>query len=232
MSINFEPEMVVIPDGEFLMGCDTGGANERPAHRVWVDSFALGRTAVTNRLYSVFLEETGQQASPGLSDARFNHPNQPVTSVSWFDAAAYCEWLSGRAGKPYRLPTEAEWERAARGGLEAKLYTWGNEPPQKQPRYDELWRAGPERCGERSPNGFGLYDISENVHEWLADWYDAAYYSVSPSQNPQGPPTGTRRVSRGGSWRHQIKIARVAARSSLPPGYQYSDYGFRCALSL
>ena len=83
-----------------------------------------------------------------------------------------------------------------------------------------------------SPNGFGLYDISENVHEWLADWYDANYYSVSPPRNPQGPATGVRRASRGGSWRHQIKIARVAARSSLPPEYQYSDYGFRCALSL
>ena len=224
-------EMVVIPEGEFLMGCEMGGTNERPARRVWVDRFAIGRAAVTNRLYRIFFEETGRQAPPGFSDPRFNHPDQPVTSVSWFDAAAYCAWLGERAGKPYRLPTEAEWERAARGGLEAKLYTWGDEPPQTQPRYSELWRAGPERVGGRPPNGFGLYDISENVHEWLADWYDASYYSVSPSRNPQGPPAGVRRASRGGSWRHQIKIARVAARSSLPPEYQYSDYGFRCALS-
>jgi sulfatase modifying factor 1 len=236
LSMIFETEMVVIPEGEFLMGCETGAANERPAHSVWLDRFALGRSAVTNRLYRIFLQETGRQAPPGFSDARskpLDHwADEPVTSVSWFDAAAYCEWLRERAGKPYRLPTEAEWERAARGGLEEKLYTWGDEPPQSQPRYAELWRAGPERCGGRPPNGFGLYDISENVHEWLADWYDADYYSVSPPRNPQGPPTGTRRVSRGGSRRHQIKIARVAASSSLPPGYQYSDYGFRCALSL
>jgi formylglycine-generating enzyme required for sulfatase activity len=232
MSVNFELEMIAIPAGEFLMGCETGVANERPAHRVWVDRFAIGRTAVTNRVYRAFLEETGRKAPPGASDARFNHPDQPVTSVSWFDAAAYCAWLGERAGKPYRLPTEAEWERAARGGLEVKLHTWGDEPPQTQPRYAELWRTGPERVGGRPPNGFGLYDISENVHEWLADWYDADYYSVSPPRNPQGPATGVRRASRGGSWRHQIKIARVAARSSLPPEYQYSVFGFRCAMCL
>src|SRR5689334_4720699 len=237
MSVNFEPEMILIPVGEFLMGCEAGAANERPVHRVWVDRFAIGRTTVTNRLYRIFLEDTGledtrRSAPPGFSDARFSHPDQPVTSVSWLDAAAYCTWLGERTGKPYRLPTEAEWERAARGCLEAKLYTWGDEPPHAQPHYDELWRTGPERAGTRPPNGFGLYDISENVHEWCADWYDAAYYAVSPPCNPQGPAAGVRRASRGGSWRHQIKIARVAARSSLPPEYQYSDYGFRCALSL
>ncbi len=230
--------MIVIPAGEFLMGCETGAANERPAHRVWVDGFAIGRTAVTNRLYRIFLaeteglEETGRTTPPGFSDPRFNHPDQPVTSVSWFDAAAYCAWLCERTGKPFRLPTEAEWERAARGGLEAKLYTWGDEPPQAQPSYAVLWGTGPEQVGQRPPNGFGLYDIAENVHEWCADWYDAGSYSVSPPRNLHGPPTGVRRASRGGSWPHQIKIARVAARSSLPPEYQYSDCGFRCALRL
>jgi formylglycine-generating enzyme len=232
MPMNFEPEMIVIPAGEFLMGCATGATNERPVHRVWVDRFALGRTAVTTQLYRIFLAETGRHTPPGFSDTRFDHPEQPVTSVNWFDAVAYCTWLSERTSKPYRLPTEAEWECAARGGLEAKLYTWGDEPPQTQPRYSELWRTGPEHIGGRPPNGFGLYDIAENVHEWCADWYDADYYSDAPLRNPPGPPRGVRRASRGGSWRHQIKIARVAARSSLPPEYQYNDYGFRCALSL
>ncbi len=235
--MSFEPDMVVIPAGEFLMGCETGAANERPTHRVWVDRIALGRLAVTNHQYRIFLEETGREAPPDFGHARSDPlfdqwADKPVTSVSWFDAAAYCAWLREGTGKHYRLPTEAEWERAARGGLEAKLYTWGDEPPQTQPHYLELWGNGPERCGKRPPNGFGLYDISENIHEWLADWYYAGYYSVSPLRNPQGPPMGIRRSSRGGSWRHQIKIARVAARSSIPPGYQYSDYGFRCALSL
>jgi formylglycine-generating enzyme required for sulfatase activity len=144
----------------------------------------------------------------------------------------FCEWLSNRTGKPYRLPTEAEWERAARGGLEGRLYTWGDEVPQQQPNYSHLWLTGPERVGQRPPNGFGLHDISENVHEWCVDWYDQHYYAVSQGVNPQGPETGSRRASRGGSWRHQIKITRVAARSSIPPQFRYSDYGFRCALSV
>src|SRR5689334_2627612 len=114
MSVNSVPEMILIPEGEFLMGCETGASNERPAHRVWVDAFTIGRSAVSNRLYCVFMEETGRKAPPGFNDERFNHPDQPVTSVNWFDAAAYCEWLSERTKKPFRLPTEAEWERAAR----------------------------------------------------------------------------------------------------------------------
>ena len=222
-----EPEVIIIPAGEFFMGCDKGGANERPAHLVFVDEFRIGRFAITNLLYRLFVDATGHQSPPGWNDSRFSHPDQPVTGVSWFDATSYCEWLSAGTGKLYRLPTEAEWERAARGGLEGKLFTWGDQPPENQPNYSKLWLTGPERVGQRRANGFGLHDISENVHEWCADWYDQAYYSRSPAENPRGPDTGTRRASRGGSWRHQIKITRVAARSSIPPEYRYSDYGFR-----
>ncbi|HJQ70661.1 MAG TPA: SUMF1/EgtB/PvdO family nonheme iron enzyme [Blastocatellia bacterium] len=225
-------EMVAIAEGEFLMGCAGGAANERPAHRVFVDRFAIARHAVTNRLYGRFVEEVERAVPPTWDDERFNHPDQPVTGVSWFDATEYCAWLAARTGKAYRLPTEAEWERAARGGVEGKLYTWGDSPPEAQPHYHELWLTGPERVGQRPPNGFALYDISENVHEWCSDWYDEHYYERSPARNPRGPETGTRRASRGGSWRHQIKITRVAARSSIPPEYRYSDYGFRLAMSL
>ena len=232
LAMSVEPEMIVIPAGEFLMGCEAGEANERPTHRVWVDRFAIGRTTVTNHLYRIFLEETGRPAPRGFSDTRFNHPDQPVTSVSWLDASAYCAWLHERTGKPFRLPTEAEWERAARGRLEAQLYTWGDEPPHTRSHYAELWREGPERVGARPPNSSGLYDISENVHEWCADWYDAAYYENSPERNPQGPALGIRKASRGGSWRHHIKVTRTAARSSIPPEFQYADYGFRVARSL
>ncbi|MEK6321668.1 MAG: formylglycine-generating enzyme family protein [Acidobacteriota bacterium] len=227
-----EPEMVVIPAGEFLMGCNTGAENERPAHRVFVDQFAIGRFAITNRLYRCFIEETGHEPRRGWDDSSFNHADQPVTSVNWFEAIAYCGWVSEKTGKLYRLPSEAEWELAARGGLEGKLYTWGDEPPQQQANYSELWLRGPERAGQRPANAFGLHDISENVHEWCSDWFDERYYLSSPGCNPQGPATGTRRSSRGGSWRHQIKITRVAARSSIPPEFKYSDYGFRCAMSL
>ncbi|HLG13881.1 MAG TPA: formylglycine-generating enzyme family protein [Blastocatellia bacterium] len=227
-----EPEMVIIPSGEFLMGCDAGADNERPVHSVFVGEFAIGRFALTNRLYQLFVEATRHPPPPGWNDPQFNHPDQPVTSVSWLDATAYCGWLSEKTGKFYRLPTEAEWERAARGGLEGRLYTWGDEAPQLQANYSGLWLNGPERVGQRPPNGFGLCDISENVHEWCSDWFDERYYLNSPSRNPQGPAAGTRRASRGGSWRHQIKITRVAARSSIPPEFKYSDYGFRCAMSL
>jgi formylglycine-generating enzyme required for sulfatase activity len=221
--------MILIPGGEFLMGCDSGANDERPVHRVFVDEFAIGCFAVTNQLYQSFIKETGHEPPSGWNDSRFNHPEQPVSSVSWFDATAYCQWFSENTGKFYRLPTEAEWERAARGGLEGRLYTWGDEAPHLQPNYSELWLNGPERVGRRPTNGFGLYDISENVHEWCSDWYDNSYYLYSPARNPQGPAAGTRKASRGGSWRHQIKITRVAARSSIPPAFKYSDYGFRVA---
>jgi formylglycine-generating enzyme required for sulfatase activity len=229
---NIEPEMIIIPQGEFLMGCENGSENERPVHRVWLDTFALARYTITNRLYKIFLTETSRPAPLGWNDQRFNHPDQPVTSVSWFDASAYCQWLAQQTGKMYRLPSEAEWERAARGSLVGRRFTWGDEAPEAQPRYSQLWKTGPERVGKRPPNSFGLYDISENIHEWCSDWYAGDFYQVSAEYNPQGPDSGTRRSSRGGSWRHQIKITRVAARSSIPPQFQYNDYGFRCALSM
>jgi formylglycine-generating enzyme required for sulfatase activity len=224
--------MITIPGGKLQMGCETGSRDERPIHLVWVDGFAIAKLATTNRLYRFFIEDTSRPGPVCWNDPRFSHPDQPVTSINWFDAVAYCAWLSERTRRLYRLPTEAEWELAARGGLTGRLYTWGDEPPQFQSGYAEWWLNGPERVGQRPPNGFGLFDISENVHEWCADWYDSDYYCVSPVRNPKGPSSGARRSSRGGSWRHQIKIARVAARSSIPPEYEYKDYGFRVAMAL
>lgn len=231
-SLPLEPEMMVVPGGEFQMGCATGASNEKPVHRVSLTTFSIARTTVTNRMYEPFVLSTGNERPAGWDDSRFNHPDQPVTSVNWFEATAYCNWLAVETGKPYRLPTEAEWERAARGGIESALYTWGDEAPHLQPEYSRLWLEGPERVDQRPPNGYGLHDISENVHEWCSDWFDEGYYAVSPVHNPAGPAEGVRRSSRGGSWRHQIKITRVAARSSIPPQFRYSDYGFRCAMNL
>jgi sulfatase modifying factor 1 len=153
-------------------------------------------------------------------------------AVSWFDAVSYCEWLSAAAGRPYRLPTEAEWERAARGGAEQKQFPWGDQPPERLLNYAARWKSGPERVGRAERNAYGLCDIGANVHEWSADWFAAEYYGVAPERNPQGPADGLRRSSRGGSWRHQIKVSRCAARASIPPEFQYADYGFRVARDL
>jgi formylglycine-generating enzyme required for sulfatase activity len=223
-----EPVLVRIPEGWFLMGCETGQHNEKPVHRVWVEEFYLAACQVTNAEYDRFLRATGTLPPPFWKQLEFAHPQQPVVGVSWFEAVRYCAWLSESSGKYYRLPTEAQWERAARGDRESALYPWGDEAPQSLPAYAERWQRGPEPVGGE-PNGFGLFDMCDNVHEWCSDWYDAGYYSVSPERNPSGPEQGERRASRGGSWRHHIKMSRCAARSSIPPEFQYADYGFRVA---
>jgi len=224
-----EPSLIEIPEAWFLMGSDTGQDCERPIHRVWIDAFRLAAAQVTNTEYDCFLRAPSHVAPPFWQDPNFNHPQQPVTGVSWFEATRYCEWLSGQTGRKYRLPTEAEWELAARGGLEQKNFPWGNAPPQSRPNYLTRWQTGPEPVARYSPNAFGLYDICDNVHEWCSDWYDPNYYAVSPERNPRGPESGKRKSSRGGSWRHHVKVARCSARSSIPPDFQYADYGFRVA---
>ena len=225
-----EDRFVLIPAGEFMMGCDKGQDEERPVHRVWVDAFEMAVYQVPNRAYALFLPATGHPEPKLWNDPDFNHPDQPVVAVNWIEAVKYCDWLSSVGGRRYRLPTEAEWERAARGGHDGCLYVWGDEPPLERPEYVRRWGGeitGPLPVGGDVPNAFGLFDIGENVHEWCADWFQKDYYSHSPAVNPSGPQSGERRASRGGSWRHQIKVSRCAARSSIPPTLQYADYGFR-----
>jgi formylglycine-generating enzyme len=228
-STSLEPALARIPEGWFTMGSEAGQDNERPVHRVWIDAFLLAATQVTNEEYERFLSATGAAAPPFWSDVHFNHPQQPVVAVSWFEATSYCNWLSNQTARSYRLPSEAEWERAARGGVEGQPFPWGNEPPQSLPNYATRWQTGPEPVALYDPNAFGLFNMCDNVHEWCSDWYQTDYYSVSPDRNPRGPDTGVRRASRGGSWRHHIKVSRCAARSSIPPHFQYADYGFRVA---
>ncbi len=214
------------------MGCEEGRDEERPVHRVWVDAFEMAVFQVRNRDYALFLEATGHPAPPHWDDPNFNHPDQPVVAVNWIEAVKYCDWLTSLTSRHYRLPAEAEWERAVRGGREGCLYPWGDEPAQSRPEYLRRWGGevkGPLPVGMDAPNPFGIFDLSENVHEWCADWFDRDYYTVSPERNPRGPAIGERRASRGGSWRHHIKVSRCAARSSIPPVFQYADYGFRLA---
>ena len=187
-----EPEMVRIPEGWFLMGSDPSQPaqdNERPTHRVWIDAFELAACQVTNADYAKFLSGgTGHPKPLHWDDPNFSHPEQPVVAPSWFDAVAYCEWLSALTQRHYRLPTEAEWERAARGGAEQKLYPWGDAPLESVENYASRWKTAPERVGHAEKNAYGLFDIGANVHEWCSDWFDPDCYRVSPDRNPQGPP--------------------------------------------
>jgi formylglycine-generating enzyme required for sulfatase activity len=225
-----EPVCATIPEGWFRMGCAAGRDEERPVHRVWVDRFDMAVLQVRNRDYALFVDETQRLPPKHWHDEPFRHPDQPVVAVSWHDATAYCEWLAARTGRRYRLPTEAEWERAALGNREGALYPWGDTPPQEYEEYLRRWNGtvtGPHIAGTTQANPYGIFDLGENVHEWCADWYDPRFYEHSPERNPVGPAGGNRRASRGGSWRHHIKVSRCAARSSIPPEFEYADYGFR-----
>lgn len=226
------PGLCEVPAGAFIMGDDAGGFDERPAHPVRISSFSLARFPVTNTQYAAYLAATEGALPRFWHDARFNGPGQPVVGVSWFEAAAYCAWISDVAGVRCRLPTEAEREWAARGGLEGARYPWGDAEPALVGPW-ALGTAGQDRplpVSAAAPNGFGLCHMADNVHEWCSDWWDASYYAGSPVDDPQGPYSGTRRASRGGAWRHQLKFSRCAARSSLDPSFRYNDYGFRVAV--
>ena len=224
--------MVQVPPGVFWMGQEGRLDNEKPVHRVCLDGFRIGRFPVTNREYGLCAEQGAVPFPPFYRAEGFSHPEKPVVGVTWDEAVIFCQWLGSRLGVLFRLPTEAEWERAARGGLEGKLFPWGDEHPDRRPYagYDRD-AGGPEPVGRDEPNGFGLYDMAGGVHEWCSDFYGADYYRLAPENNPPGPSSGQKRASRGGSWRHGVKFSRCAARSALKPSFRYSDYGFRLARS-
>lgn len=204
------PPLVTVPAGRFRMGSETGRPDESPVRFAQVAAFRLGRTPVTNAQYAPFLSTGGAEAPPWWREAAFAAPAQPVVGVTWFEAVAYVAWLSEAAGGVFRLPTEAEWERAARGGLESAATSWGDSLPEGEIPEGPL--SGPWAAGRGTPNGFGLCDMGTIVHEWC----EGAY--------PGDPP---RRASRGGSWRHRVRWSSPAARSSLLPELRYADYGFR-----
>ena len=222
------PHWIDVPTGEFWMG---GGprSNENPRHRVHVDAFRLARTQVTRAEYALFVDKTGHTPPPFWNEPAFAEAKMPVVGPSWHDAMAYCAWVSEQIDKRVRLPTEAEWERAAKADREV-VYPWGDDEPESLPDYAERWQDGPEPVDAyASLHPWGFLGLGENVHEWCSDFYDADYYASSPRENPQGAESGKRRSSRGGAWRHAVKVSRCAARSAIPPGNQYSDYGFRVA---
>jgi len=222
--------MVSIPAGEFTMGSQDGDADEQPAHKVYVDAFSIDVYEVTIGQYAEFLR-SGEARAPLDWNTMNQSANQkrPVANVDWADAVAYCKW----AGK--RLPTEAEWEKAARG-TDGRLYPWGNDPP--SPMHANYGKIGSHDYGTLAPVGtmedgkspYGVYDMAGNVWEWVSDWYDNDYYKKSPSQNPTGPSMGGFKVLRGGSWTSSPRNLRSADRYWDPPSFRSLYFpGFRCA---
>ncbi len=223
--------MMLVPEGEYLMGSSDGESNEKPVHAVYLDAFYIDKYEVTNALYKKFMDATGHKAPKYWSNSRYNAPDQPVVAVSWHDAKAYANWAEER------LPTEAEWEKSARGGLEGESYPWGDGISHNDANYIGIGRqegrwdqAAP--VGSFDPNGYGLYDMAGNVWEWCADWYDGSYYAKSPKENPNGPSSGMYRIFRGGSWHGNPYNLRVAFRNYDASTFMYYGLGFRCAKSI
>ncbi len=169
-------DLLQIPGGEFLMGQADGRDDERPLHRVTLARFRLCRYQVTNSDYDHFRRATSREKSEYRDRPEFCDPAQPVVAVNWFDAVAFCHWQGEQWNLHLRLPTEAEWEFAAYGGTGRRLYPWGDDLPSIAAG---RWSHGPEPIGQDPPNGYGLFDLCQNVHEWCSDWYDPAYYAVS-----------------------------------------------------
>lgn len=230
-------EIVLVPAGEFLMGSDRSvdpyfyGA-EGPPHLVTLDDYWIYRTEVTNAMYQqcVAVQACPRPAynSSATHTEYYGNPtyaDYPVVYVSWRHAAAYCTWAGGR------LPTEAEWEKAGRG-TDGRLFPWGDADPDHQlVHFDssDTTAAGSYPLGA-SP--FGVLDMSGNVHEWVFDWFQATYYSVSPEENPSGPVTGTTHVYRGGAYHNQADAIRVVMRGSRAEDFTSVDIGFRCVIEM
>ena len=221
-----QSEMVLIPGGEFFMGSNTDG-DHAPAHEVRLEAFYLDVHEVTNAEYYGFCQATGHRLPEfwGIDVRRSGpqFPDHPVVGVSWQDATDYAAWI----GK--RLPTEAEWEFAARGGLVGRIFPMGDTLSPSDANYAESGIGAPVEVGSYAANGFGLHDMSGNVFEWTADRYSAQYYAASPLASPPGPETGRFRVIRGGGWHSGPYCNRTYYRNALPPQWVDFAVGFRCA---
>ena len=219
-------ELVKIPGGEFLMGSESKG-DHTPVHNVYIASFYMDKHEVTSDKYLRFCEATGHRLPEFWGMEGFksgpDYPNHPVIGVSWNDAVEYAAWCSKR------LPTEAEWEYSARGGLAGMNFPNGETIHPSDGNYKESKMGGPVAVGSYPSNKFGLYDMQGNVVEWVGDFYKPDYYSSSPSSNPSGPEFGRFRVIRGGGWHSGGVCNSVYWRNALPPNWVDFNVGFRCA---
>lgn len=233
--------MVEIPSGSFPMGVPPGdrdgGRDEYPRHEVLLDTFWIDQFEVTNGRYIEFVKSAGHRVPQNPTNPTRNLwqgdsiteslAERPVINVDWFDADAYCKW----AGK--RLPTEAEWEKAAKGTSDRR-FPWGNvEPTAKHLNYNQRWIGEktlmPVGSYEAGKSPYGVYDVVGNVWEWVNDWYDARYYEKSPSKNPTGPQEGTKKVIRGAGWQNETPTVRIFTRVDSDPTMRNESTGFRCA---
>jgi formylglycine-generating enzyme required for sulfatase activity len=261
MSDAVYPQVARIPAGEFTMGADDGEEDERPAHRVFLDEFCIGVHPVTNEQYAAFVKDA-KHRPPTVRDLprivsreqertfrdlaepyvwRSNEPPtdraaHPVTLVTFEDAVAYCQWLAQKANLPVRLPTEAEWERAARGGTDGLKYPWGPELEPQRANYladpDAKQLRGTEPVGAYPPNAYGVCDMIGNVWEWVSDWYQHDAYTDRLRRNPPGAPVGLLRLLRGAGWVvHDPHMLRIAYRHKVPPDTYAYSIGFRIAYS-
>jgi formylglycine-generating enzyme required for sulfatase activity len=253
--------MLLVPEGWFTMGSteaeikagyelgkkydantsESWFADEKPQHRVWVDAFYMDKYEVTVGEYKAFLRATGRQGLPESVSQYAPKDTHPVVQVSWDDADAYCRW----AGK--QLPTEAQWEKAARG-TDGRQYPWGNDAVNgKRANYcdtrcesflgedksqdDGYKYTAPVGSYPLGKSPYGIEDLAGNVWEWVQDWHDAEYYSRSPERNPVNATPGTSRVLRGGGWLNGLAFVRAANRSGNAPDFRYGAIGFRCAVA-
>lgn len=229
------------------MGNNSGGVDEKPSHLVYLNTLWIDKTEVTIEMFGHFVSETGYQTTAEingygyiwannqwkeLAHASWSNPdgkgisndaNHPVSQVSWYDAQAYCIWVERR------LPTEAEWEKAARG-VDGRTFPWDNTTPDSSlANFDQS--SGPSNVGSypRGASPYGALDMLGNVWEWTADWYNANYYATSPTDNPQGPQFGTHRAIRGGGWNSNLNNIQITNRDVSKPQYYNNILGFRCA---
>ncbi len=231
-----EPEMVTIPAGEVTLGAPACPAEYLSEHRwvgprqVRIEAFQIARHCVTRAEYELFVTDSQHPAPVDWEDSTLQNPRQPVCGISAEDADAYCQWLSDKTGKAYRLPRADEWEKATRGGLQGKRFPWGDEPAEGRCCHGRGDTGAPMPVGSFEPNGFGLFDMAGNVWQWLADLYvDIA--EDPPTNTPTGKPAEINRVLVGGSFMTgNTEPLWVAYRHEDPPDLRHRCLGFRLAL--
>ena len=225
--------LVKVPDGQFLMGTIPTGLrksdHEEPQREVTLDAYYIGKFHVTNAQYLQFVEATRYPLPQFHADPRFNPPDCPVVGVTWYDAEAFLAWIEQSTGEAYRLPTEAEWEKAARGN-DGREYPWGDawESSKANTSESRIKRLTPVGSFPDGVSVYGCYDAAGNAYEWCSDWFHPETYKHAPAVNPQGPVSGRRKVIRGGSWVARGEFAaRCANRAAYEPIQSVHNVGFR-----